>query len=86
MDTLPLTVQEQLMAELLDKDAQEELEAGDAVINWAIGAGVCRLHALWNRQVCYYLYLYYVNFPSNIFYLLVSPFLVRFSSKSTGMR
>lgn len=68
MDTLPLTVQEQLMAELLDKDAQEELEAGDAaVINWAIGAGVCRLHALWNRQVCYYPYLYCVNFLSNIF-------------------
>ncbi|XP_066151972.1 ubiquitin thioesterase trabid isoform X1 [Euwallacea fornicatus] len=51
VDTLPLPVQEQLMAELLDKDAQEELEAGDAaVINWAIGAGVCRLHALWNRS------------------------------------
>lgn len=51
VDTLPLTIQEQLMSELLDKDAQEELEAGDtAVINWAIGAGVCRLHALWNRS------------------------------------
>ncbi|CAH1122135.1 unnamed protein product [Ceutorhynchus assimilis] len=51
VDSLPLAVQKQLMAELLDKDAQEELEAGDvAVINWAHGAGVCRLHALWNRS------------------------------------
>ncbi|XP_050304778.1 ubiquitin thioesterase trabid isoform X2 [Anthonomus grandis grandis] len=51
VSTLPVSVQEQLMSELLDKDAQEELEGGDAaVINWAIGAGVCRLYALWNRS------------------------------------
>ncbi|ENN72089.1 hypothetical protein YQE_11256, partial [Dendroctonus ponderosae] len=52
VNALPLTVQDQLMAELLDKDAQEELEGGvSAVINWAVGAGVSRLHALWNRRV-----------------------------------
>lgn len=49
IDMFPLTIQEQLMMELLDKDAQEELEVGH-VINWAIGDGVCRLHALWNRS------------------------------------
>ncbi|XP_076253544.1 ubiquitin thioesterase trabid isoform X2 [Rhynchophorus ferrugineus] len=51
IDNLPHSIKEQLMIELLDKDAQEELEAGDAaVINWAIGDGVCRLHTLWNRS------------------------------------
>ncbi|XP_060527557.1 ubiquitin thioesterase trabid isoform X2 [Cylas formicarius] len=52
VDTLPLTIQEQLMSELLDKDVQEELEGADvAVINWATGpGGSSRLHALWNRS------------------------------------
>lgn len=49
VDTLPLSVQDQLMTELLDKDAQNELESG--VINWGVGAGLSRLHALWNRRV-----------------------------------
>lgn len=52
-DELPGSVQEQLFAELLDKDAQEQLESDPAVINWSLELTVrlgSRLYALWNRS------------------------------------
>ncbi|XP_072378198.1 ubiquitin thioesterase trabid [Diabrotica undecimpunctata] len=53
VDELPTTVQEQLFTELLDKDAQEQLETDPAVINWSLDITVrlgSRLYALWNRS------------------------------------
>ena len=54
IEDLPPLTQEQLFNELLDKDAQKELESDDAIINWMslelmtrLGS---RLHALWNRS------------------------------------
>ena len=61
IEDLPPATQEQLYNELMDKDAQKELEEdcvepGTAAINWSeeirINLG-SRLHALWNRQVTY---------------------------------
>ena len=58
IEDLPPATQEQLYNELMDKDAQKELEEdcvepGTAAINWSeeirINLG-SRLHALWNRQ------------------------------------
>ncbi|KAF5303481.1 hypothetical protein FQA39_LY09944 [Lamprigera yunnana] len=53
VDELPGPVQEQLFTELLDKDAQEQLENDPAVINWSLELTVrlgSRLYALWNRS------------------------------------
>ncbi|KAJ8920112.1 hypothetical protein NQ315_011768 [Exocentrus adspersus] len=53
VDELPSPVQDQLFAELLDKDAQEQLESDPAVINWSLDITVrlgSRLYALWNRS------------------------------------
>ncbi|XP_031350268.1 ubiquitin thioesterase trabid isoform X2 [Photinus pyralis] len=53
VEELPGPVQEQLFTELLDKDAQEQLESDPAVINWSLELTVrlgSRLYALWNRS------------------------------------
>ncbi|KAL3269279.1 hypothetical protein HHI36_008356 [Cryptolaemus montrouzieri] len=53
VDELPGPVQDQLFSELLDKDAQDQLESDPAVINWSLELTVrlgSRLHALWNRS------------------------------------
>lgn len=53
VEELPGTVQEQLFNELLDKDAQCQLESEPAVINWSLELTVrlgSRLYALWNRS------------------------------------
>lgn len=53
VDELPPPVQDQLFTELLDKDAQEQLESDPAVINWSLELTVrlgSRLYALWNRS------------------------------------
>ncbi|XP_022918040.1 ubiquitin thioesterase trabid [Onthophagus taurus] len=53
IELLPTPVQEQLFTELLDKDAQEQLESEPAVINWSLELTVrlgSRLYALWNRS------------------------------------
>lgn len=53
MEELPSSVQEQLFKELLDQDAQAQLESTPAVINWSLELTIrlgSRLHALWNRS------------------------------------
>lgn len=54
IDDLPASTQEQLYSELLDRDAQKQLEGGeDAVINWSEEIRIrlgSRLFALWNRS------------------------------------
>lgn len=53
VEELPPPIQEQLFNELLDKDAQEQLESEPAVINWSVELTVrlgSRLYALWNRS------------------------------------
>lgn len=53
IELLPTAIQEQLFNELLDKDAQEQLESDPAVINWSLELTVrlgSRLYALWNRS------------------------------------
>ena len=53
IEDLPPATQEQLYSELLDKDAQRELEEEAAIINWSEEVRVhlgSRLHALWNRS------------------------------------
>lgn len=53
VEELPPPIQEQLFSELLDKDAQEQLESEPAVINWSVELTVrlgSRLYALWNRS------------------------------------
>ncbi|KAK9878143.1 hypothetical protein WA026_021158 [Henosepilachna vigintioctopunctata] len=53
VDELPAPIQEQLFNELLDKDAQDQLETDPAVINWSLELTArlgSRLYALWNRS------------------------------------
>ncbi|XP_054264159.1 ubiquitin thioesterase trabid-like [Macrosteles quadrilineatus] len=53
IEELPASIQEQLFEELLDKDAQRQLEDDPPVINWSLEVTVhlgSRLHALWNRS------------------------------------
>lgn len=53
IEELAGTVQEQLFEELLDRDAQRQLEDEPPVINWSLELTVhlgSRLHALWNRS------------------------------------
>lgn len=48
-----MIIQEQLFEELLDKDAQQQLEADPPVINWSLEVTAhlgSRLYALWNRS------------------------------------
>jgi ubiquitin thioesterase ZRANB1 len=50
---LPATVQEQLYEELLDRDAQAQLESDPPALNWSLEVTVrlgSRLFALWNRS------------------------------------
>ena len=53
IEDLPPAIQEQLYSELMDRDAQKELEEEAAIINWSEEVRVrlgSRLHALWNRS------------------------------------
>lgn len=52
IEDLPAHTQEQLYNELLDRDAQKELEEeGGEIINWSDEVRISsRLHALWNRS------------------------------------
>ncbi|KAJ8715342.1 hypothetical protein PYW07_009824 [Mythimna separata] len=53
IEELPAPIQEQLFSELLDRDAQQTLEADPPLINWSIELTVrlgSRLYALWNRS------------------------------------
>ena len=53
IEDLPPATQEQLYSELLDRDAQKELESEADIINWSEEVTVrlaSRLHALWNRS------------------------------------
>lgn len=53
IEDLPPATQEQLYGELMDRDAQRELEEESDIINWSEEIRVrlgSRLHALWNRS------------------------------------
>lgn len=53
MEELPGSVQEQLFTELLDKDAQQQLECEPPAVNWSLEVTMrlgSRLYALWNRS------------------------------------
>ena len=53
VEDLPPPVQEQLFEELLDKDAQQQLESEPPVLNWSLEVTVrlgSILYALWNRS------------------------------------
>lgn len=56
VEDLPSIVQEQMLEELLDKEAQQQLEGGGgepAALNWSLEITErlgSRLHALWNRS------------------------------------
>lgn len=53
IEDLPVAVQEQLYEELLDKDAQKQLENPPPVVNWSLEITVrlgSRLVVLWNRS------------------------------------
>ncbi|XP_066999012.1 ubiquitin thioesterase trabid isoform X2 [Anabrus simplex] len=53
VEDLPPSVQEQLFEELLDRDAQQQLESEPPVLNWSLEVTVrlgSRLYALWNRS------------------------------------
>ncbi|CAG4945214.1 unnamed protein product [Parnassius apollo] len=53
IEELPAAIQEQLFCELLDRDAQQTLEAEPPLINWSHEITVTlgsRLYALWNRS------------------------------------
>lgn len=52
IEDLPVSVQEQLFEELLDRDAQKQLEEDAPIINWSLEITDrlgSRLYALWNR-------------------------------------
>ncbi|XP_034952312.1 ubiquitin thioesterase trabid isoform X2 [Chelonus insularis] len=56
IEDLPSAVQEQMLEELLDREAQQQLEGGDGeppALNWSLEITErlgSRLHALWNRS------------------------------------
>ncbi|XP_026734249.1 ubiquitin thioesterase trabid isoform X2 [Trichoplusia ni] len=53
IEELPAPIQEQLFSELLDREAQQTLEADPPLINWSLELTVrlgSRLYALWNRS------------------------------------
>ncbi|XP_052745081.1 ubiquitin thioesterase trabid [Bicyclus anynana] len=53
IEELPAAIQEQLFSELLDREAQQTLEADPPLINWSLHLTVTlgsRLYALWNRS------------------------------------
>lgn len=53
IEELPAAIQEQLFSELLDREAQQTLEADPPLINWSLEFTVnlgSRLYALWNRS------------------------------------
>ncbi|XP_049880623.1 ubiquitin thioesterase trabid-like [Pectinophora gossypiella] len=53
IEELPAAIQEQLFSELLDREAQQTLEAEPPLINWSLELTVrlgSRLYALWNRS------------------------------------
>lgn len=56
VEDLPSSVQEQMLEELLDKEAQQQLEGGGGeppALNWSLEITErlgSRLHALWNRS------------------------------------
>ncbi|XP_075986427.1 ubiquitin thioesterase trabid-like isoform X2 [Anticarsia gemmatalis] len=53
IEELPAPIQEQLFSELLDRDAQQTLEADPPLINWSLELTErlgSRLYALWNRS------------------------------------
>lgn len=56
VEDLPSIVQEQMLEELLDKEAQQQLEGGGGeppALNWSLEITErlgSRLHALWNRS------------------------------------
>ena len=52
IEELPSSIQEQLFEELLDRDAQKQLEEDSPIINWSLEITDrlgSRLYALWNR-------------------------------------
>lgn len=52
IEELPSSIQEQLFEELLDRDAQKQLEEVSPIINWSLEITErlgSRLYALWNR-------------------------------------
>ena len=52
IEELPSTVHEQLFEELLDRDAQKQLEEDAPIINWSLEITDrlgSRLYSLWNR-------------------------------------
>lgn len=52
IEDLPVSVQEKLFEELLDRDAQKQLEEDAPIINWSLEITDrlgSRLYALWNR-------------------------------------
>lgn len=53
IEELPISVQEQLYEELLDRDAQKQLEASPPALNWSLEITArlgSRLMVLWNRS------------------------------------
>lgn len=53
IEDLPVAIQEQLYNELLDKDAQQQLESIPAALNWSREISMnlmSRLYVLWNRS------------------------------------
>lgn len=53
IEELPLSIQEQLYDELLDRDAQQQLESPPPALNWSIEITTrltSRLWVLWNRS------------------------------------
>lgn len=56
VEDLPSSVQEQMLEELLDREAQQQLEGSDGeppALNWSLEITErlgSRLHALWNRS------------------------------------
>lgn len=53
IEELPLSVQEQLYEELLDRDAQKQLESPPPALNWSLEITArlgSRLMVLWNRS------------------------------------
>lgn len=43
IEDLPPSIQEQLFSEVMDRDAQKELESDDPIINWMPGDAIKRL-------------------------------------------
>ena len=74
IEDLPTSIQDQLFEEILDRDAQKQLEEVSPIINWSLEITErlgSRLYALWNRTAGFN----YILFNRNFMFCVLNTYL-----------